>query len=90
MRAPWGKPVVAYTGGTSPHPWTAYVAHTVCAALFRETGKASNPGVGAGSRRSRLPVSEVNLGPIAGGQNDRLPTVVGPPAGEVAASRGVR
>ena len=28
-----GKPVVAYTGGTPPHPWTVYVAETVCAAL---------------------------------------------------------
>jgi nucleoside 2-deoxyribosyltransferase len=25
-----GKPVVAYTGGTPPHPWTAYVASAVC------------------------------------------------------------
>lgn len=25
-----GKPVVAYTGGTPPHPWTVYVAHVVC------------------------------------------------------------
>ena len=22
-----GKPVVVYTGGTPPHPWTVYVAH---------------------------------------------------------------
>jgi len=28
-----GKPVVAYTGGTPPHPWTVYVAATVCAGL---------------------------------------------------------
>lgn len=28
-----GKPVVAYTGGTPPHPWTAYVADVVCADL---------------------------------------------------------
>ncbi len=25
-----GKPVVAYTGGTPPHPWTVYVADTIC------------------------------------------------------------
>lgn len=25
-----GKPVVAYTGGTPPHPWTVYVADAVC------------------------------------------------------------
>jgi nucleoside 2-deoxyribosyltransferase len=24
-----GTPVVAYTGGTPPHPWTAYVARSV-------------------------------------------------------------
>jgi nucleoside 2-deoxyribosyltransferase len=28
-----GKPVVAYTGGTPPHPWTVYVAAAVCAEL---------------------------------------------------------
>jgi nucleoside 2-deoxyribosyltransferase len=28
-----GKPVVAYTGGTPPHPWTVYVAGSVCAEL---------------------------------------------------------
>jgi nucleoside 2-deoxyribosyltransferase len=25
-----GKRVVAYTGGTPPHPWTAYVAAVIC------------------------------------------------------------
>ncbi len=28
-----GKPVIAYTGGTLPHPWTVYVATRVCADL---------------------------------------------------------
>jgi nucleoside 2-deoxyribosyltransferase len=28
-----GKPVVVYTGGTPPHPWTVYVAASVHAAL---------------------------------------------------------
>lgn len=28
-----GKPVVAYTGGAPPHPWTVYVADGVCADL---------------------------------------------------------
>jgi len=28
-----GKLVVAYTGGTPPHPWTVYVAAAVCADL---------------------------------------------------------
>ena len=28
-----GRPVVAYTGGTPPHPWTVYVALEVCADL---------------------------------------------------------
>ena len=28
-----GKPVVAYTGGAPPHPWTVYVADAVCADL---------------------------------------------------------
>jgi nucleoside 2-deoxyribosyltransferase len=28
-----GTPVVAYTGGTPPHPWTVYVAARVCADL---------------------------------------------------------
>ena len=28
-----GKRVVAYTGGTPPHPWTVYVADAICADL---------------------------------------------------------
>ena len=28
-----GLPVVAYTGGTPPHPWTVYVADEVCVDL---------------------------------------------------------
>ena len=28
-----GAPVVAYTGGTPPHPWTVYVSVLVCAEL---------------------------------------------------------
>jgi nucleoside 2-deoxyribosyltransferase len=28
-----GKPVVAYTGGTPPHPWVVYVAEAVCVDL---------------------------------------------------------
>ncbi len=28
-----GKPVVAYTGGSPPHPWTVYVAAAVCVGL---------------------------------------------------------
>lgn len=28
-----GKPVVAYTGGAPPHPWTVYVADMVCGDL---------------------------------------------------------
>jgi nucleoside 2-deoxyribosyltransferase len=30
-----GKRIVAYTGGTPPHPWTAYVADAVCEDLDR-------------------------------------------------------
>ncbi len=28
-----GKPVVVYTGGTPPHPWTVYVSRSVHASL---------------------------------------------------------
>jgi nucleoside 2-deoxyribosyltransferase len=28
-----GKRLVAYTGGTPPHPWTVYVADAICADL---------------------------------------------------------
>jgi nucleoside 2-deoxyribosyltransferase len=28
-----GVPVVAYTGGTPPHPWTVYVTEQVCSEL---------------------------------------------------------
>jgi nucleoside 2-deoxyribosyltransferase len=33
-----GKRVVAYTGGTPPHPWTVYVADAVHADLERAVG----------------------------------------------------
>ena len=42
-----GKPVVAYTGGTPPHPWTVYVADAVCDELehaVRELGRAQRRG----------------------------------------------
>ncbi len=32
-----GKPVIAYTGGTPAHPWTAYVAREVHAGLEEAT-----------------------------------------------------
>ena len=42
-----GKHVVAYTGGTPPHPWTVYVADAICAeletAVHALPGKASKP-----------------------------------------------
>src|SRR6266436_9391879 len=28
-----GRRVIAYTGGTPPHPWTVYVADAICAEL---------------------------------------------------------
>jgi nucleoside 2-deoxyribosyltransferase len=28
-----GKPIVVYTGGRTPHPWTVYVAAVVCSEL---------------------------------------------------------
>ena len=30
-----GTPVVVYTGGTPPHPWTVYVADVICDELER-------------------------------------------------------
>lgn len=33
-----GKPLIAYTGGTPPHPWTVYVADVVCADLESAVG----------------------------------------------------
>lgn len=41
-----GKPVVAYTGGAPPHPWTIYVAARVCADL--EDAIAALDGVATG------------------------------------------
>jgi nucleoside 2-deoxyribosyltransferase len=37
-----GKRVVAYTGGTPPHPWTVYVADVICADL--ESAVRALPG----------------------------------------------
>jgi nucleoside 2-deoxyribosyltransferase len=37
-----GKPVVAYTGGAPPHPWTVYVATRVCADLEEAVAALDN------------------------------------------------
>jgi nucleoside 2-deoxyribosyltransferase len=37
-----GKLVVAYTGGTPPHPWTAYVADVICDDLERAVAALSD------------------------------------------------
>lgn len=42
-----GRPVVAYTGGTPPHPWTVYVADAICADLVEAVG-ALSPYQGTG------------------------------------------
>jgi nucleoside 2-deoxyribosyltransferase len=39
-----GIPVVAYTGGTPPHPWTVYVADAVCADLEEAVRALRPPG----------------------------------------------
>ncbi len=36
-----GTRVVAYTGGTPPHPWTVYVADAVCAELEQAVAAVS-------------------------------------------------
>ncbi|HEY6597267.1 MAG TPA: nucleoside 2-deoxyribosyltransferase [Asanoa sp.] len=38
-----GVPVVAYTGGTPPHPWTVYVAERVCADLEAAVAAVVSP-----------------------------------------------
>jgi len=38
-----GLPVVAYTGGTPPHPWTVYVAAEVCADLEAAVAAVAEP-----------------------------------------------
>lgn len=38
-----GKLVVAYTGGTPPHPWTVYVADTICADLEQAVEALAGP-----------------------------------------------
>jgi nucleoside 2-deoxyribosyltransferase len=47
-----GKPVVAYTGGTPPHPWTVYVADVICDGLERAV-QALVSAEAAGARRLR-------------------------------------
>jgi nucleoside 2-deoxyribosyltransferase len=37
-----GKPVVAYTGGAPPHPWTVYVAVQVCGDLEQAVAALDN------------------------------------------------
>jgi nucleoside 2-deoxyribosyltransferase len=51
-----GKPVVAYTGGTPPHPWTVPVADVVCDELERAVQALANPPSSSPSRR-RWPIA---------------------------------
>ena len=44
MPARIGIPVVAYTGGTPPHPWTVYVAAQVFAELEAAVAAVVAPG----------------------------------------------
>jgi nucleoside 2-deoxyribosyltransferase len=44
-----GIPVIAYTGGTPPHPWTVYVAAQVCSDL--EDAVTALGGVSSGGGR---------------------------------------
>jgi nucleoside 2-deoxyribosyltransferase len=47
-----GKRVVAYTGGTPPHPWTVYVADAICTELesaVRALADANTDGSAPGS-----------------------------------------
>lgn len=46
-----GKFVIAYTGGTPPHPWTVYVADVVCEELENAVRALS----GEGARRLNSP-----------------------------------
>ena len=41
-----GKCVVAYTGGTPPHPWTVYVADAICAELEQAVQALSDTRAG--------------------------------------------
>ncbi len=46
-----GKRVVAYTGGSPPHPWTVYVADVICAELESAVRALSSEQSGAVTRR---------------------------------------
>ncbi len=50
-----GKRVVAYTGGSPPHPWTVYVADAVCDDLERAVEALPGSSV-HGADRPRRPV----------------------------------
>jgi nucleoside 2-deoxyribosyltransferase len=41
-----GKRVIAYTGGTPPHPWTVYVADVICDELERAVQALSGEHAG--------------------------------------------
>jgi nucleoside 2-deoxyribosyltransferase len=41
-----GKWIVAYTGGTPPHPWTVYVADAICADLEEAVRALRAPSAG--------------------------------------------
>ncbi len=51
-----GKRVVAYTGGTPPHPWVVYVAEEICAELEAAVralaGRSDSAGTGSRDRTS--------------------------------------
>jgi nucleoside 2-deoxyribosyltransferase len=61
-----GKLVVAYTGGTPPHPWTVYVADVICAELERAVqalATALRPAPADAGTRSRTSSSRAGRRP---------------------------
>ena len=50
-----GKLVVAYTGGTPPHPWTVYIADAIYADLEQAVAALADRGPPANAKAAKLP-----------------------------------
>jgi PPOX class probable F420-dependent enzyme len=70
-----GKPVVAYTGGIPPHPWTVYVAATICADLEEAVRALLHPQV---TSIDRVPVASLSSGGASFARTSMPPAPIPP------------
>jgi nucleoside 2-deoxyribosyltransferase len=79
-----GKPVIAYTGGAPPHPWTVYVADVICDELERAVQALSGSRPAHAWHRAPTPAPKQtpSTGSVRSGRSPSLVQVDGHPSSQ--------